>query len=243
MYLQTEWNKHPLAPCQLGVPSAASKTISEPMVHLARTNLAPTLTLYPNGPKRGSKWPTSPRSSIGCVQNHFWAYGTFSANRAPILRQVYHYLRMDWIELPLEPPHHAVSLGVPKTISEPMVRLAQTMHLSCTDTNTLSKWTETRFHMTHVTKEFHQVHPKWFLSLWYVQCKPCTYLTSILALSPNGLNQASTWDSSPKSTIGCVQTDLWAFGMFGAKPYTYVASTLTLSPTQTKMRFHMTHVT
>ena len=54
-----------------------------------------------------------------------------------------------------------------KTISEPMVCLAQTMHLSCTDTNTVSNWTEMRFHMTHVTYEFHQVRPKGFLSLRY----------------------------------------------------------------------------
>jgi hypothetical protein len=27
-------------------------------------------------------------------------------------------------------------------ISEPMIYLAQTVHLSCTDTNTVSKWTE-----------------------------------------------------------------------------------------------------
>jgi hypothetical protein len=47
-----------------------------------------------------------------------------------------------------------------KMISEPMVRVAQTMHLSCTDTNTISKWTETRFAMPHVTLEFHQVRPK-----------------------------------------------------------------------------------
>jgi hypothetical protein len=33
-----------------------------------------------------------------------------------------------------------------------MVRLAQTIHLSCTDTNTVFKWIEMRFHMTHVTK-------------------------------------------------------------------------------------------
>jgi hypothetical protein len=34
------------------------------------------------------------------------------------------------------------------------------MHLSCTDTNTVSKWTEMRFHMTHITKEFHHVDLK-----------------------------------------------------------------------------------
>jgi hypothetical protein len=32
-------------------------------------------------------WPTSPRSSIGFVQNDFWAYDTFDVNNAPILRQ------------------------------------------------------------------------------------------------------------------------------------------------------------
>jgi hypothetical protein len=32
-----------------------------------------------------------------------------------------------------------------------MVRLEQTVHISCTCTNTITKWTETRFDMTHVT--------------------------------------------------------------------------------------------
>ena len=30
------------------------------------------------------------------------------------------------------------------------------------------------------------MHPKWFLSLWYVQRKPCTYLAPTLTLSPKG---------------------------------------------------------
>jgi hypothetical protein len=42
-------------------------------------------------------------------------------------------------------------MGASKTISEPMVRLEQTMHLSCFDTNSVSKWTNRSFHMTHVT--------------------------------------------------------------------------------------------
>jgi hypothetical protein len=49
-------------------------------------------------------------------------------------------------------------------IYERMVRLAQTMHLSCTDSNTISKWTETGFHMAYVTKEFHWVQPNDFLA-------------------------------------------------------------------------------
>jgi len=45
-------------------------------------------------------------------------------------------------------------------IYDPMVRPAQTVHLSCTDTNPASQQKEVRFHMTHVTYEFHRVHPK-----------------------------------------------------------------------------------
>ena len=86
-------------------------------------------------------------------------------------------------ELPFDARHLGVPLGASKTIFEPMVRLAQTVHLSCTNTNTISKRIETRFHMTHVTKEFRLVHPKLFLSLWYIRCKPCNYLAPTLTLS------------------------------------------------------------
>jgi hypothetical protein len=60
----------------------------------------------------------------------------FDANRAPILCQDQHYLHTNRMELPLEPYHLGVPLGASKMISKPMVRLAQTMHLS---------------NMTHVT--------------------------------------------------------------------------------------------
>jgi hypothetical protein len=90
-------------------------------------------------------------SSIRCVQNEFRAYGTFGTNRAPILHQDSHYLQTDQNAHLLESRHLGVPPSASKMISNPMVRLAQTMHLSCTDTNTVSKWTKTRFHMTHVT--------------------------------------------------------------------------------------------
>ena len=98
------------------------------------------------------------------------------ANRARILHQHQHCLQMDRNEIPQDPRHLGVPAGASKTIFEPTVHLAQTVHLSCTNTNTISKWIETRFHMTHVTKEFHLVHPKLFPSLWYIRCKPCNYL-------------------------------------------------------------------
>jgi hypothetical protein len=47
-----------------------------------------------------------------------------------------------------------------------------------------------KFHTTHVTYEFHGVHPKLFMSIWYVQSKPCTYLVSRLAQCLNAPNRA-----------------------------------------------------
>jgi hypothetical protein len=114
------------------------------------TNHAPTLTPSPNGPKQDSTWPTSPRSSIRCIQNDFWAHGTFSANCAPYIK-ISTISKMEWNELPLEPRNIGVQSGVSKTISKPMVHLAQTMHLSCSDTNTISEVTKMRFHKSHVT--------------------------------------------------------------------------------------------
>jgi hypothetical protein len=149
------------------------------------TYLALTLTLSPNRPKWGSTWPSSLRGSIWCIQKDFRAYGMFGANRAPTLCQDYHNLETDRNEHLVEPRQIGVPSGASKIISKPMVCLAQTVHLSCIDTNIISKQTETRFHLTHITLELHQVHPKWFLSLWDIQCKSCTYLALRLALSSN----------------------------------------------------------
>jgi hypothetical protein len=71
--------------------------------------------------------------------------------------------------------------------------LVQTVHLTCTDSNTVFKRTQTSFHFSLVTLKYHRVRPKWFLSLWCVCCNPCTYLASTQTLSKNEPNRASTW--------------------------------------------------
>jgi hypothetical protein len=45
-------------------------------------------------------------------------------------------------ELPLEPRHLGVPSGASKMILEPVVRLAQTVHLSCIKISTISKRNE-----------------------------------------------------------------------------------------------------
>jgi hypothetical protein len=161
-------NEHPLEPRHLGVPSVASRTISEPMVCSTKPciYLASRLALSPNRPKRASTRVSSPRSTIGCIQKDLWAYGTFGAKRAPILHRCKHYLQMVWNEIPHDP------------------------------------------------QVFYQVCPKWFASLWYIRRKPCTYFASKLALSPKRPKWSSTWALSPRSAIGCVQNNFWAYGTF-----------------------------
>jgi hypothetical protein len=88
-YLQIDSNKLPLDPHHLGVSSVASKTISKPMVHSAQIvhlYCTDNNTVFKQTKMR-FHMTHSPRCSIGCIQDNFWANGTFNSNRAPILRQ------------------------------------------------------------------------------------------------------------------------------------------------------------
>ena len=117
----------------------------------------------------------------------------------------------------------------PNRFSEPMVRLAQIVHLSCVEPNTFSKLTETSLHLTHITYEFHQVRPKRLPSLLHVRFKPCTYLASRKTLSTNRLKRASPWPTSPRVRSSTSKTILCTC-YIQRKLFTYLASRLTLSP-------------
>jgi hypothetical protein len=117
---------------------------------------------------------------------------TGSHYRAPILHRHQHYLQMDQNEIPHDPCHLRVPSGVSKMTSEAMVRSAQIVHLSCVKIITIFERTESSFHLSLVTKEYHRVRPKQLLRLWYVRHKSCTYLASRLAISLNCLDRAST---------------------------------------------------
>jgi hypothetical protein len=178
--------------------------------------LALRLTLYPNGPKWDSTWSTSPVVPSGA-----------SKMISELTVRSAQTVHLSWINIstitkqtemtfPFEPRHLGVPSGAAKTISEAMVQLAQTVHLSCTKTNTVFKWTETSFHLSLVTQEYHPVHAKQFLSLWYIWRKPCTYCAPKLTLSPKGSKRDSTWPTSPRISIGCIQIGFWGYGTFGA---------------------------
>jgi hypothetical protein len=88
-YLRKDQNEILHDPHHLGVPSGTIQIGLRLCYVWCKLWIyhAPILTLSPNGPKQDFTWPTSPSSSIGCVENDFWAYGTFGANRAPISNQ------------------------------------------------------------------------------------------------------------------------------------------------------------
>jgi hypothetical protein len=104
------------------------------------------------------------------------------------------------------PTHLGVPSGASKTIFEPMVHSTQTAQLSCFNINTISKRSRTSFNLSLITLEYRRVHPKQFLSRWYVRHKPCTYIALTLTLSPNRQKRDSTWPTRLGLPSGAFKT-------------------------------------
>ena len=106
----------------------------------------------------------------------------------------------------------------------------QFVHLSCIKISTISKQSKLSFHLSPFTQEYHRVHPKWFLSLWCIRRKLCTYLAPKLTLSPNRPKRDSIWHMSSRSSIGVRPNGFLSIWYVPCKPCTYLASRLALSP-------------
>jgi hypothetical protein len=163
----------------------------------------------------------------------------FNANRAPILHQEKHYPQTDRTELPLEPLHLGVGSNSSKTISMPMVCSVQTVLQPCTDTNTISKWTKTIFHTTHVTYEFHRVRLKLFMTYGMFNANRAPIFCSIVSKQTE---QISTRPSSPRSTLGASKTIYEPMVRLTQTKHLSCTDANTVSK-QIETRFHMTHVT
>jgi hypothetical protein len=105
------------------------------------------------------------------------------------------------------------TIGCVKMIFEPMVCSSQTMHLSCIENNTISKWNETSLHFTHVTYEYLRCAQSHFDAL-DIRRKLYICVAPRLKISPNGSKWASVWSTSPRSTIRCDQNDFSAYDTF-----------------------------
>jgi hypothetical protein len=92
---------------------------------------------------------------------------------------------MNQNDILFEPRHLGVPSDVSKTISEPMVHLAQNVQLSCTETNTISKRIEMRFYMTKTISKAmvystQTVHLSWIkISTIYKQAEKGIHLSLV----------------------------------------------------------------
>jgi hypothetical protein len=147
--------------------------IAKPMACLVKpcTYVVSRLALSPNGPKQASTWASSPRKTVGCLQNDFYIWRKPCTYLALTLTPSRNELKRD-LTWPTSPRS---SIGCVQNDFQAYGTF-ETVLLSCSDTNTVSKRTKTRFHMSRVTLEFHRVRPKWFPSLWNVRRKQCTHL-------------------------------------------------------------------
>jgi len=132
-------------------------------------------------------------------------------------------------EIPDDTHHLGVLFGASILIFENMVCSMQTVHLSYIKFSTISKQTILSFHLSPFTYEYHRMCPKWFLSLWCIRRKLCTYLAPKLTLSPNQRKWDSIWHTSSRSSIGCPN---WFLSIWyvPCKLCIYLASRLALSP-------------
>jgi hypothetical protein len=177
------------------------------------TNLASRLALSSNVPNRASTWASSPRSLIQFVQNDFDAYGMCRckpcSNLALTLTLSPNGLKQDsrW------PTSLTSSIGCVQNYLWPMVRSIQTVHLSSVaiSPNRPNRSPPDPHHLG-----LPRVLLKQFMNLWYVWCKPSTYLAPTLTLFKNRSKQDSTWPTSPRSFFGCLQYYFRAYGTFDA---------------------------
>jgi hypothetical protein len=145
-------NDLPLNTRHLGVPSRVPKMISMTIVHSAQTVHLSSVNIN-TFQTDWNEVSLDPRylGVPSCVPKIIFMpwYIQIKLHTNIALRLT--YLQTDRNEVPLDPRHVGVPSGPSKIIFKPMVHSAQTIHLFCADTNTISKRTEASFHLTYIT--------------------------------------------------------------------------------------------
>jgi hypothetical protein len=156
------------------------------------TYLASRLALSLKEPNQASTWASSPRRTIRCDQNNFLILWYVRRKPCTYLASRLALYQMNWVKHPLELRHLRLLSGASKTISEPMVCLAQTC--TCLEPTPALSLNGPKRDSTWPTSPWSSIGcvQNDFLRLCYVRHKSCTYLASRLALSSNGLNWPST---------------------------------------------------
>jgi hypothetical protein len=137
-----------------------------------------------------------------------------------------HCLQTDRSKISYDTRHLGVPSCAARLISKHLVCSMQTVHLSWIKISSISKQTKPSIHLSPFTLEYQQVHTKWFLRLWFIRCKLCTYLTPKLTMSPNGPKR----DPYDTCHQGVPSSAFKLISNVPCKPCTYLAYGLVLSP-------------
>ena len=112
----------------------------------------------------------------------------------------------------------------------------QTVQLSCMKISTISEQTKSSLHLSLFNYEYHWVRLKWFLSLWGIRRKSCTYLLQKLTLSLNEPKQDFMWHIIKE--LYQVRPNWFLSILYvPCKPCIYVASRLALSQNRPNWAF------
>jgi hypothetical protein len=152
-----EWIDIPQDTCQLGVPLGHSaQTMHLSWIKISTISKRTELSLEPH------HWGV-PSGASKTISMHM-VRSTQTVHQSCVKIST----TSKRTELSLDPRHLGVPSGASKMISKPMVQSTQTMHLSCFKIRTISERTETSLHLSLGTYWYHQMCPRWFMSLWYV---------------------------------------------------------------------------
>ena len=117
-----------------------------------------------------------------------------------------------------------------------MVRSIQTVQLSCIKISTISEQTKSSLHLSLFNYEYHRVRLKWFLSLWCIRRKPCTYLLTKLTVSK--WTEARFHMTHIIKELYQVRPNWFlSISYVPCKPCIYLASRLALSPNRPNWAF------
>jgi hypothetical protein len=146
-------NELSLVPCHLGVPSDPPKTIFEPIARSAQTMHLSCVEINTISKQTEASFHLTHVTYESHRVRTKWFASLLHVQRKPCTYLVSRLAQSqrDRNELPFDPRHLGVPSFVPKMISKPVACSSQSVHLSCIEINTVSKWTETSFHVTHVT--------------------------------------------------------------------------------------------
>jgi hypothetical protein len=117
-----------------------------------------------------------------------------------------------------------------------MVRSIQTVQLSCIKISTISEQTKSSLHLSLFNYEYHRVRLKWFLSLWCIRRKPCTYLLPKLTVSKR--TEARFHMTHIIKELYQVRPNWFlSISYVPCKPCIYLVSRLALSPNRPNRAF------